>query len=197
MRSLHLAAALAALSVPGCGGDDGGGERVLDCAWATSEDNCWLSLVDQIAQCAVPDGEVGVFDPTRTTCTYDGGWVVQFAEPYPSTAFDVTVTRDGAPCFRYTNRATEQGVLDLEVESGGQLVSASGSAGGSYTLTCPDGNAYVAPDAYAVLTCGEPRGYKIPGVLTSYTSGSAVGLSIPLGEEPGGADIVVPLFMCM
>ena len=195
MRTGSIALFCAALAA--CGGDDSGEEHVLDCEWARSDANCWLALLDEAALCAVPDEAVGVFDAARTRCTYAEGWVVDFAEPYPSATLDVTVSRNGVPCIRYTDRSAEDTVIDLEVESGGQIVTASGALGGEYTLTCPDGASYVAPDPYAVLTCGDPLGYKIPGVLTTYTSGGAVGISIPLGEEPGGADITVPLFMCM
>lgn len=185
----------------GCGGD-GGGAQALDCAWASSDQNCWLALVDHVATCAVPAEATGVFDATRTRCTYAEGWVVDFDEPVPTAAsgtypWRFTVSHDGTPCVRYASAATEPGTVDLDVESGGQLVQATGSLADSrYTLTCPDGASYTTTDPYSVLTCsGGPRDYLLP-VLTYGTSGSQISLSIPLGEEPGGADIEVPLFRC-
>jgi len=184
----------------GCGGGNTGA-HALDCAWATSDQNCWLALVDDIAVCAVPADAVGAFDPTRTRCTYAEGWVVDFDEPVPAAAdgaypWRFTVSHDGVACVRYANTSTEVGTVDLDVESGGQLVHAEGSlAEPRYTLTCPDGSDYTTTDPYSVLTCGGPRQYTLP-VLTFSTGGSDVTLAIPLGEEPGGADIDVPLFSC-
>lgn len=179
------------------GGESIDDVRTLDCEWATSEANCWLDLLDVVATCAVPDEAIGTFDSTRTRCTYAEGWTIEFETPYEegASAVSFTVFRGADPCVRYTNRSAIASTLELEVESAGQIVRASATPD-SYSLTCPAGDRYVTEDPFAVLTCGEPRGYKIPGVLTSYSTGDAVGLSIPLGEEPGGADITVPLFMC-
>jgi hypothetical protein len=65
----------------GCGDGGAGPTQTLDCAWASSADNCWLTLVDQIAACAPPAEATGTFDAERTACTYTGGWRVEFDDP--------------------------------------------------------------------------------------------------------------------
>jgi hypothetical protein len=182
-----------------CGGG-GGSARTLDCTWASSDDNCWLDLVDQIAACAPPAAETGTFDAERTTCTYAGGWRIEFDAPVPASPeaehWRFSIYQGDQLCARYEDSATGSGSIDLAVSTAGDEVQAAGALGSGYTLTCPDGTDYVAADPNAVLTCGDPRGYKIPGVLTVRSAPGYAGVAIPLGEEAGGADIEVVLFDC-
>jgi hypothetical protein len=160
----------------------------LDCGWVTSEQNCWLSLLEEVSTCAVPASSFGTFDAARTTCTYAEGWQVEFDQPFPPTdnTLRLAVSQGGTPCLRFSRSGGSISDFGLELADGaGRAVSAT-LADGTYTLTCRDGGRHVTRNLFPLLGCGEPE-FAIPYALNAGISS----LAIPIDQ-----DLEVPLFDC-
>ena len=141
MCKLPYALALALLATA-CGDDDE--TKALDCAWLADESNCWREVV-AAAQSCLPT-ETGFFDGDRSSCSFDDGFVIDFAEALPSAdipaeyAWKFEGGRDGASCIEVsTNPAVGRNVF---TSPAGRVEFESSRTNGNVSVSCPNGDRY-------------------------------------------------------
>jgi len=157
-------------------------EPTLTCDVLAADDFCWLTSVEEAYACVDTDLD-GVFDETRSTCTYSDGVTVTFAEPVPEDVFaddgyefefDI-LDVDGGSCASFAESGTG---ATLTTASGTFTLGQSGIMG--LALECPSGDAYETDNALSLFECD---GALFPGFMYSGGAGS---LSWSLTGSPEG-----------
>lgn len=152
----------------GGGGDD---EIVADgpltCDWFDDDTNCWATTrAEAGATCNPPQASVGTLDATNTTCTFDDGTVITFAQPLVLTGdgpedWDFRIDGPGGSCTFVSN---DDGIL-LEVD--GTTVEETLDGLDVY-MTCPDGSVWGPAGAFDLFECDWSN---LPGHSHSWSEG--------------------------
>jgi hypothetical protein len=157
-------------------------EPTLTCDVVSDPNFCWLTSVEEAYACV--DAELdGVFDATRSTCTYPDGVTVAFDEPVPEDLFgDETyyfsfriLASDSTECAEFVDTATS---TSLTTAAGTFTSTPAGLFG--LELECPAGDVYQTNDGFSLMDCD---GAVLPGYMYSGGVGS---VSFSLMGSPEG-----------
>jgi hypothetical protein len=191
---LVLSTSAAALAFSACGGGTSSNLEILDCAWATSESNCWKTTIAAAEGCLPPESEVGVLSADGKTCTFKDDKVIAFDSAMtipPPDRLSFTVKSGGTECLVKTDVT---GTTTKRVKTSAGTFEQT-SSGMNLVVTCPDGTEYSATNALDLTRCNPDGGAMdlnyLPGDAWAWS-----GNTVTYGFLAGPGNTTMHLFTC-